>query len=481
MNTRNIAVLLTAMIAVAGCGGGGGTSTPLPVAPTPVVTPAPTVTLALSQSKVSLGSSSTVTWSSTNATSCTASGAWSGTQAISGTSPQTPTASGALTYTLTCTGAGGTVNQTATLTVPIPALKSSYENKMVAATAIGPQVLPGEVFMGNAVAFGDFFQDGSYSMVTHTLIYDPSKPSTFSNFGAIHFYKSVDGKWVDHTADILKDNSGCLHPRKAIVGDFNHDGIPDVFFGCTGADTNPSPGERPHYLLSKVDGTYENVVLPFACHCHGVASADFNANGAQDILVTDPWVAKRPYFLKNDGTGHFTQDFTRLSIDQGELVPSTAGATWTAAIWTIELIDVYNTGRYDAFIAGTEPIPNVTGAISGNWKTSIYKNDGKGNYPEANRVIIPTDGKYDSVLDVTIVNGKMYLDRVIDGDPTRIYIGAAIQRIDLVTMTNEGDIYAHSGDYNVQPSPWINWINWIIPYQGKIYSLNSALGVSVPQ
>lgn len=189
MNKRNNAAILAAMIGIAGCGGGGGgTSAPVPVTPTPVVTPAPTVTLALSKAKVSLGSSSTVTWSSTNATSCTASGAWLGTLAISGTSPQTPTASGSSTYTLTCTGAGGTANQAVALTVPIPVKRSSYENKIAAGTAIGPQQQPPY----DAIAFADFFQDGSYSMVTNSLIYDTANPATASKFGSIQFWKKSE-------------------------------------------------------------------------------------------------------------------------------------------------------------------------------------------------------------------------------------------------------------------------------------------------
>jgi hypothetical protein len=118
----------------------------------------------------------------------------------------------------------------------------SYENKMAAAMVVGAQVLPGEVQAANAVAYADFFQDGTYSMVTHTLVYDPSKPSTSNDYGTVHFYKMAGGRWVDHSRDILKNQAGCLHPRKAIVADFNRDGKPDVFFACHGFDAPPFPG-----------------------------------------------------------------------------------------------------------------------------------------------------------------------------------------------------------------------------------------------
>lgn len=101
------------------CTGAGGS-----VSSTAVVSvdaPAPTVTIISSPSTITLGQSTTLTWSSTHATSCTASGAWSGTEAMSGTATETPSAAGTATYTLTCVGAGGSANSSAMLTVNAPA------------------------------------------------------------------------------------------------------------------------------------------------------------------------------------------------------------------------------------------------------------------------------------------------------------------------------------------------------------------------
>ncbi len=74
----------------------------------------PTVTLSTNPWSVSSGQSSTLTWSSTDATSCAASGAWSGTLATSG-SRSTGTLSAATTFTITCEGAGGTASRTETV------------------------------------------------------------------------------------------------------------------------------------------------------------------------------------------------------------------------------------------------------------------------------------------------------------------------------------------------------------------------------
>jgi hypothetical protein len=75
-------------------------------------------TSALSASSIVVGSSTTLTWSSANATGCTASGSWSGAHATSGTQTVMPAAAGTDTYTLTCSNATGPSPPTsATLTV----------------------------------------------------------------------------------------------------------------------------------------------------------------------------------------------------------------------------------------------------------------------------------------------------------------------------------------------------------------------------
>jgi Concanavalin A-like lectin/glucanases superfamily len=106
-------------------------STPLPSS----VASAPTVSLSANPTSAPSGSSSTLIWSSTNATSCTASGAWTGTKATSG-SWSTGALSSTRTYTLTCTGAGGSASKSVTVTiasgVPAPSLSLSASPTSVA-------------------------------------------------------------------------------------------------------------------------------------------------------------------------------------------------------------------------------------------------------------------------------------------------------------------------------------------------------------
>jgi hypothetical protein len=78
-------------------------------------TPAPTVKLSASAATITAGGTSTLTWSSSNADSCTASGGWSGAKEDSGTANATPAST--TTYTLSCSGAGGTTAASTTVAV----------------------------------------------------------------------------------------------------------------------------------------------------------------------------------------------------------------------------------------------------------------------------------------------------------------------------------------------------------------------------
>jgi uncharacterized protein (TIGR03118 family) len=136
-----------ALIAACGGGGyGGGGNT----------APPPTLTLAFQPTSVVLGHSSTLTWTSNSGTSCTASGAWSGVQATSGTLVVTPTAVGTLTYTLTCSGGAysGSTSMSATLTVTAMASAFSMTSLVTDTAGTGAVVTDANVVNGWGIAFG---------------------------------------------------------------------------------------------------------------------------------------------------------------------------------------------------------------------------------------------------------------------------------------------------------------------------------------
>lgn len=82
-----------------------------------VVNSAPNVSCAISANPTSIldGQSSTLNWTSSNATSCTASDAWSNSKPLSGTKSVSPKHNS--TYTLTCSGPGGSATCSASVAV----------------------------------------------------------------------------------------------------------------------------------------------------------------------------------------------------------------------------------------------------------------------------------------------------------------------------------------------------------------------------
>jgi hypothetical protein len=114
-STGALTVTATYTLTCTGAGGSTSQSVTVTVAPPPV----PTVTLSANPASIAYGASSTLAWTSIDATSCSASGAWSGVKALSG-SESTGTLTGSASYTLTCTGAGGSASRSVTVTVASP-------------------------------------------------------------------------------------------------------------------------------------------------------------------------------------------------------------------------------------------------------------------------------------------------------------------------------------------------------------------------
>jgi len=89
------------------CSGSGGSSS-ASVSVSVNDAPAPTLSFSAADSVVDSGNATTLNWSATDADSCTASGGWSGARAITG-SQTSGALTGSTTFTLTCSGAGGSV------------------------------------------------------------------------------------------------------------------------------------------------------------------------------------------------------------------------------------------------------------------------------------------------------------------------------------------------------------------------------------
>ena len=149
LGLRSVPVICVVLVACGGGGyGGGGGAMAVPS----------TINLAAQPSTITVGQSATITWSTGNATSCNASGAWSGSEPTAGNMLVTPTAAGSDTYTLTCTGMsssyGGGASSTKSVTVTVNAATAFAAKNLVADTASGTVTLDTNLVNPWGIAFG---------------------------------------------------------------------------------------------------------------------------------------------------------------------------------------------------------------------------------------------------------------------------------------------------------------------------------------
>ena len=151
----------------------------------PATPTAPTLTFSANPPSVAPGASSTLTWTSTNATSC--SGTGFSPSGASGSSLVSPTVS--TTYSITCTGSGGSTAQSASVVVnPVPQFTW---NQSLPVTFNAP----GIVQFGGTEARALVFMDGSlYAGIGDWM--DPNVGQTGVNAAQVLRLDSPTGSWV---------------------------------------------------------------------------------------------------------------------------------------------------------------------------------------------------------------------------------------------------------------------------------------------
>ena len=100
-----------------GGGGGGGSNDVISSSQAAPATPSATTELSSNLSIVDVGDSITVTWSSTNASTCSASGDWSGTKSTSGNENIILNEAKSYSFSLNCSGALKTLNISASYAI----------------------------------------------------------------------------------------------------------------------------------------------------------------------------------------------------------------------------------------------------------------------------------------------------------------------------------------------------------------------------
>ena len=173
-------IIIFVTIAMASCGGGGSSGNNNTVTPP---SNSATVSISSSPSKVFLGNSTVVSWNSTNASSCEASGSWSGDKSTSGSETFAMTNLGDQVFTIRCGGASSNV----TIIVSSEDFEGSCMNPHKANI---PQSYLGEYKVPMAQnSFGD----------------DHLKAVGFKDYGVEWIYQNYKNRGADWIADCTEN------------------------------------------------------------------------------------------------------------------------------------------------------------------------------------------------------------------------------------------------------------------------------------
>ena len=222
------------------------------------------------------------------------------------------------------------------------------------------------------VAYLDVNGDGN-----DDIFYVPSYGTPDRTDGQLFIYKN-GGYILDNS--YFTSIPSLVAARKAIVGDYNNDKIPDIFIAATGYDVAPFSGEYNELLLSNSNKRYDLVKFTArTSFYHGASSGDIDNDGDLDIFVIGK---PDSYFLINDGKGNFTYSTSQLDIstlfDQ----------------FTCELIDIDKDGFLDLIMGGNEFILNNTTRIY--WGNSTFK------YTSSNLTNIPSVLNWGVITDLDV-------------------------------------------------------------------------------
>jgi len=291
-----------------------------------------------------------------------------------------------------------------------------------------------------AVAFLDINADGN-----DDIFYNSGYGDTTRTQGKIFIYKN---------GDYVLDNSYFTTPpslilaRKAIVGDYNGDKMPDVFIAAHGYDKPPFAGEYCEMLLSNSNKKYDLVKFTEKQNFyHAAASGDIDKDGDLDIFVLG---RKDSYFLINNGKGQFTISTTQLDINS------------LTEQYICELTDIDKDGYLDLIMGGHEFMANNT--------TRIYWGDATGKY--FNKTDIPSvtnlgvitdldiydlDGDGNNELVVTRTGGKNDFSNFYSGWYIQVLTLSSRKVTDATSSFIENNVYTQT---KIDNQEWIPWMRF---------------------
>ena len=377
----SFALILSSIILIS-CGGGGGggsgsadTSLPLP-----------TISFSTSIDSTDINTEVTLTWSSTNSSSCSASGDWSGSKAVSGSELVKIKKKGDNSYSLSCTGDGGSLSRSLAITgvlnftVTAPTSLSDYEPFNISLS--GYELDEGQVaeIIVNQTSGKDILFPN-----TEDVVFSARAPATYNSETIVldvtlKLSDSIEEK-KEVTMDVTFNNVALnfddfleFNPAADIAQSLENDNyfIWDIIpFARTETKTIPA-GTIYCYPTPNDCSTIENPSTPGFIPADTVAG-DFDGDGDQDVLFvadigdrvfksfgsdSDKSYWSTIHILFNDGTGRLTEDTTKYENGEVPRLP---------APYHIAIADYNKDGIDDAFI-GSFGVPIINENNTNSWK-----------------------------------------------------------------------------------------------------------------
>ena len=369
---KNILFVIISTLVLANCGGGGGGGSSEP-APVPVPTPAPasTASLSIESELVPFEGSVTLSWSSTNATSCTASGDWEGTKALSGEETFETPRMGILEFGIECSNSSSSASAEVKGVGMINFENFYFEQK-------------GEIFVFNTgdSSIGDYNLPQRFGPVDLNMdgIDDfIAMPSGFSQGEdqPLRAFIYENDNWVEKE-NLFTETIVTGVNFNLLIGDFNGDGWNDFIIPDQGKELgNDSPGTpveeiefqygKRIYVLSNGDGTYspafDNLPDNRTVFNHNAGMGDFNGDGLDDLIfsaIGDPepptnelgsplYTGAVPYINNDDGTFSIPDPIGDVPYSKTETYFSPAGGN---------IIDINGDGKGEVIMHGSGTIDN---------------------------------------------------------------------------------------------------------------------------
>ena len=263
-----------------------------------------------------------------------------------------------------------------------------------------------------ARAFYDFDKDGDEDLLMGNLSVNQATGQLSTTPRPINYLSNDGGVYVDKSSSKLVGTPSLVHPRKAILGDFDKNGWMDAVLVGHGYDKPPFPGEKAKQLMNN-NGAFTSSDMGFeSSFYHSASSGDIDNDGDIDVFFTDTKGASK--FFINGGSGNFSHN--------ADIFPSSVS---NLGYFTSEIYDLNKDGYLDLVIAGHE---------HENAKTTVFWGSHLGKYSTSNSNAITGISQWGIVIDINFidVNGDGKEDLILDrqGDGTgaqKIYHGLNIQ------------------------------------------------------